>query len=91
MIKSVFFYPSTTPKPTEIKQTSPAVDKKNEDRIVDDTGFPKKGRHSLGVARQFCRCGRPGKQDNCQVAVSVSLASARGSLPVAYRLYLPQD
>ena len=57
--------------------------------IVDDTGFPKKGRHSVGVARQYC--GQLGKQDNCQVAVSLSLASARGSVPVAYQLYLPQD
>jgi SRSO17 transposase len=57
--------------------------------IIDDTGFPKKGRHSVGVARQYC--GVLGKQDNCQVAVSVSLASAQGSLPVAWRLYLPQD
>ena len=57
--------------------------------IIDDTGFPKKGRHSVGVARQYC--GQLGKQDNCQVAVSLSLANADGSLPVAYRLYLPQD
>jgi hypothetical protein len=57
--------------------------------IVDDTGFPKKGRHSVGVARQYC--GQLGKQDNCQVAVSLSLASTRGSVPVAYQLYLPQD
>jgi SRSO17 transposase len=57
--------------------------------IVDDTGFPKKGRHSVGVARQYC--GQLGKQDNCQVAVSLSLATERGSLPIAYRLYLPQD
>jgi len=56
--------------------------------IIDDTGFPKKGRHSVGVARQYC--GQLGKQDNCQVAVSLSLASADGSLPVAYRLYLPE-
>lgn len=48
--------------------------------IVDDTGFPKKGQHSVGVARQYC--GQLGNQDNCQVAVSLSLASARGSLPV---------
>ena len=57
--------------------------------IIDDTGFAKKGRHSVGVARQYC--GQLGKQDNCQVAVSVSLASARGSLPIAYQLYLPKD
>ena len=57
--------------------------------IIDDTGFPKKGRHSVGVARQYC--GQLGKQDNCQVAVSLSLASEHGSLPIAYPLYLPQD
>jgi SRSO17 transposase len=56
--------------------------------IVDDTGLPKKGRHSVGVARQYC--GELGKQDNCQVAVSLSLANERASLPIAYRLYLPQ-
>jgi len=56
--------------------------------IVDDTGFPKKGRHSVGVTRQYC--GQIGKQDNCQVAVSLSVASAAASLPIAYRLYLPQ-
>jgi len=57
--------------------------------IVDDTGFPKKGKASVGVARQYC--GQLGKQDNCQVAVSLSVANVHGSLPVAYRLYLPQD
>lgn len=57
--------------------------------IIDDTGFPKKGRHSVGVARQYC--GQLGKQDNCQVAVSLSIANHRASLPVAYRLYLPED
>jgi SRSO17 transposase len=56
--------------------------------IVDDTGFPKKGQHSVGVARQYC--GQLGKQENCQVAVSLSLASWTSSLPIAYRLYLPQ-
>jgi SRSO17 transposase len=49
--------------------------------IVDDTGFPKKGKHSVGVARQYC--GQLGKQDNCQVAVSLSIANAHASLPVA--------
>ena len=57
--------------------------------IIDDTGMPKQGRHSVGVARQYC--GQLGKQDSCQVAVSLSLANAHASLPVAYRLYLPQD
>ena len=57
--------------------------------IIDDTGFPKKGIHSVGVARQYC--GVLGKQDNCQVAVSVSLACEDGSLPVAWQLYLPRS
>jgi SRSO17 transposase len=57
--------------------------------IIDDTGYPKKGKHSVGVARQYC--GQLGKQDNCQVAVSISLATETASLPVAYRLYLPKD
>lgn len=57
--------------------------------IVDDTGFPKKGRHSVGVARQYC--GQTGKRDNCRVAVSLSIATERGSLPVGYRLYLPRE
>ena len=57
--------------------------------IIDDTGFPKKGRHSVGVARQYC--GQLGKQDNCQVAVSLSVANHHASLPVAYRLYLPEE
>lgn len=56
--------------------------------IIDDTGFAKKGTHSVGVARQYC--GQLGKQDNCQVAVSLSLANAWASLPVAYQLYLPE-
>ena len=57
--------------------------------IIDDTSFPKKGRHSVGVTRQYS--GQIGKQDNCQVAVSLSVANPAASLPVAYRLYLPQD
>ena len=56
--------------------------------IIDDTAFPKKGTHSVGVARQYC--GQLGKQDNCQVAVSLSVANHHASLPVAYRLYLPE-
>src|SRR5215204_5575652 len=57
--------------------------------IIDDTGFPKKGRHSVGVARQYC--GQMGKQDNCQVTVTLSVANEHASLPVAYRLYLPES
>jgi SRSO17 transposase len=56
--------------------------------IVDDTGFPKKGTHSVGVVRQYC--GQVGKQENCRVAVSLSLATEQASLPIAWRLYLPE-
>ena len=56
--------------------------------LVDDTGLPKKGRLSVGVARQYC--GQLGKRDNCQVAVTLSVANEHASLPVAYRLYLPE-
>lgn len=57
--------------------------------IVDDTGFPKKGCHSVGVAHQYC--GQTGKQDNCRVAVTLSIATHEGSLPVGFRLYLPRE
>ena len=56
--------------------------------IVDDTGFPKKGNHSVGVTRQYC--GQVGKQENCRIAVSVSVATEQASLPVRYQLYLPE-
>src|SRR5215468_8277433 len=56
--------------------------------IIDDTGIPKKGEHSVGVSHQYC--GQLGKQANCQVAVTLSLANHDASLPVAYRLYLPK-
>src|SRR5262249_25521616 len=56
--------------------------------IVDDTGIPKKGKHSVGVARQYC--GELGKQNNCQVAVTLSVASDQASLPIAGRLYSPE-
>jgi len=55
--------------------------------VIEDTTFPKKGRHSVGVARQYC--GVVGKEDNCQAVVSVSLVNASMSVPCAYRLYLP--
>src|SRR5262249_3489761 len=57
--------------------------------IVDETGFVKKGTHSVGVARQYC--GRVGKKESCQVAVSLSVATASASLPIAWRLYLPEE
>jgi SRSO17 transposase len=57
--------------------------------IVDDTGFPKKGKHSVGVTRQYC--GQVGKQENCRVGVSLSVATWSSSLPVAWRLYLPKE
>ena len=56
--------------------------------IIDDTSFPKKGSHSVGVHHQYC--GQLGKQANCQVAVTVSIANHHASLPIAYQLYLPQ-
>lgn len=57
--------------------------------IIDDTAFAKKGKHSVGVGRQYC--GQLGKQENCQAAVSLSIANHHASLPVRYQLYLPQD
>jgi SRSO17 transposase len=69
----------------------PALERQGPIRawIVDDTGFPKKGKHSVGVARQYC--GQLGKQDNCQVAVSLSVATNQASLPITYQLYLPES
>jgi SRSO17 transposase len=57
--------------------------------VVDDTGFPKKGTHSVGVQRQYS--GTLGRKDNCQVAVSLHLASERGSLCMGVRLYVPES
>ncbi|BCH18943.1 DDE transposase [Mesorhizobium sp. L-2-11] len=73
------------------EQVLPALERQGQIRawIVDDTGFPKKGKHSVGVARQYC--GQLGKQDNCQVAVSLSVATEQASLPIAYQLYLPES
>jgi hypothetical protein len=57
--------------------------------IIDDTGFPKKGTHSVGVYHQYC--GQFAKQANCQVAVTLSIANYHASLSIAYRLYLPRE
>ena len=57
--------------------------------IVDDTGFAKKGVHSVGVSQRCSR--RLGKTDNCQIAVTLSIANHAASLPVAYQLYLGED
>jgi SRSO17 transposase len=71
-------------------QVLPAIERHGPmcDWIVDDTSFPKQGKHSVGVARQYC--GQLGKQDNCQVAVSLSVANDCASLPIAYQLFLPE-
>jgi SRSO17 transposase len=72
------------------RQVLPAMEKQGPvvAWVVDDTGFPKKGTQSVGVIRQYC--SQVGKQDNCRIAVSLSVATWKASLPVAYDLYLPE-
>ena len=57
--------------------------------VVDDTGFPKKGNHSVGVARQYS--GTLGKIGNCQVAVSLHYATDDAAVPLDFSLYLPEE
>ena len=57
--------------------------------VVDDTGFPKKGNHSVGVARQYS--GTLGKIGNCQVAVSLHYATDDAAVPLDFTLYLPEE
>lgn len=70
---------------TKVERDLPGI----EAFVVDDTGFPKKGRHSVGVARQYS--GTLGRVDNCQVAVSLHLAGELGSACIGMRLYLPEE
>src|ERR671913_1427791 len=56
--------------------------------VVDDTALPKQGKHSVGVARQYC--GALGKRANCQVLVSLTLARGEVPVPVGSRLFLPE-
>ena len=73
------------------EQVLPAIERHGaiEVWIIDDTGFAKKGRHSVGVAHQYC--GELGQAGNCQVAVTLSIANHHASLPVGYQLYLPEE
>ena len=57
--------------------------------VIDDTALPKQGKHSVGVARQYCGC--LGKRANCQVLVSLTLARGEVPVPVGLRLFLPDE
>jgi len=70
---------------TKVQRELPGI----EAFVLDDTGFPKKGKHSVGVARQYS--GTLGRIDNCQVAVSLHLAGELGSACIGMQLYLPKE
>jgi SRSO17 transposase len=81
---------STAPLEQVLRKTADAlVGGKDAALIVDDTALPKQGKHSVGVKRQHC--GVLGKQANCQVLVSLTLARKEGPVPIALRLYLPEE
>lgn len=81
---------STGPLEQVLRKTADAlVGGKDAVLIVDDTALPKQGKHSVGVKRQHC--GVLGKQANCQVLVSLTLAQQEVPVPIALRLYLPKD
>jgi SRSO17 transposase len=72
------------------EQGLPALEQSGPIRawIIEFTGIPKKGKHSVDVGRPYC--GQRSKQDNGQVAVTLSVATDTASLPIAHRLYLPE-
>jgi len=57
--------------------------------LIDEVSFPKQGKHSVGVARQYC--GALGKTANCQVAVTLDLGTEESSTPLDWALYLPEQ
>jgi SRSO17 transposase len=69
------------------ERVAPAIDV--EAWVLDDTGFPKDGRHSPGVKRQYS--GTLGKIGNCQIGVSLHAVGHNGTLPLGWALYLPQE
>ena len=69
------------------ERVAPAIDV--EAWVLDDTGFPKDGKHSPGVKRQYS--GTLGKIGNCQIGVSVHAVGMKGTVPLGWALYLPEE